>query len=117
MIAPWTALAPIEVRAAELLLRESQPGDVAVLVGLFDTEQMDRRTPLASPFDAQAVARYVAVAGRARRKVGALQLASTRDGGPYSAEARPARGALPERTATRSPAHTPNAAWLRAKLF
>lgn len=64
MIAPWTALAPIEVRAGELLLRESQPGDVAVLVGLFDTEQMDRRTPLASPFDAQAAARYVAVAGR-----------------------------------------------------
>ncbi len=81
MIALWPASTPVEVQAVGLLLREWQPGDVEAMVGLFDTAEMDRRTPLAAPFDADAAARYVAAAHQARRQVGALQLAITRDGG------------------------------------
>ncbi len=80
VIAPWPASTSVEVRAGGLL-REWQPGDFEAMVGLFDTAEMDRRTPLASPFDAHAAARYVAAARQARRHVGALHLAITRDGG------------------------------------
>jgi hypothetical protein len=46
---------------------------------MFDTDEMERRTPLASPFTAEAAAEYVA-ASRLGPQRGWLQLAITDDG-------------------------------------
>lgn len=63
-----------------LVLREWTTDDVPDLVRLFDTPEMNRRTPLASPFDAVAARLYVQAAHDVRRRLGALQLAITQDG-------------------------------------
>lgn len=49
------------------------------MVALFDTAEMDRWTPLASPFDREAALAYVTRAQR-RRREGTHQLAITEDG-------------------------------------
>lgn len=82
MIVLWPVSTPVIVRAGQVVLREWRHADVEVMVGLFDTDEMNRRTPLASPFDAVAASSYVTAAHRARRHVGALQLAITLDDGP-----------------------------------
>lgn len=50
------------------------------MVEMFDTDEMDRWTPLPHPFDAGVAADYVASA-QAARDNGTLQVAITRDGG------------------------------------
>lgn len=70
---------PVVIRADGLVLRERTLGDVASLVALYATSEMDRRTPVASPFDEAAARRYVDGAHRARRDRGTLQLAITED--------------------------------------
>lgn len=70
-----------EVVCAEgLLLREWTLADAPTMVALFDTEEMDRLTPLASPFDLQAALAYLEDARRLRRESGTLQLAITHSG-------------------------------------
>lgn len=86
MSVPSWGPGPVVVRAGELVLREWRPGDAEAMVALFDTDEMNRRTPLASPFDAAAAARYVEAAHRARRDAGALQLAITVEHGPALGE-------------------------------
>ncbi|MGN6330124.1 MAG: GNAT family N-acetyltransferase [Motilibacteraceae bacterium] len=63
-----------------LVLRPWTLDDVPVMVQLFDTAEMDRWTPLAHPFDADAAKAYVEAA-EAGRQHGLLQLAVTKDGG------------------------------------
>jgi len=76
----WPSVEPVLVRAGSLILREWTVGDVPALVALFDTPEMNRRTPLASPFDEDAARAYVVSACDVRQRLGALQLAVTEDG-------------------------------------
>lgn len=76
----WPFAEPVLVCEGGLILREWTIGDVPALVALFDTPEMDRRTPLASPFDEEAAQAYVLSAHDVRRRLGALQLAITEDG-------------------------------------
>lgn len=64
----------VVVRAEGLVLREWTLADAPTMVALFDTEEMDRFTPLASPFDLQAALAYLENARRLRRESGTLQL-------------------------------------------
>ena len=57
-----------------LFFREWRPDDAEAMVALFDTDQMNRWTPLASPFTVQVAAGYVGRASEARA-AGTLQLA------------------------------------------
>ena len=56
-------------------LREWRADDAEVMSHLFDTEQMNRWTPLPSPFDPEVAAAYIAAAHQARQRDGTLQLA------------------------------------------
>ncbi|MGZ4532545.1 MAG: GNAT family N-acetyltransferase [Mycobacteriaceae bacterium] len=76
----WPADEPVRLRARGLILREWTYEDVPDLVELFDTDEMNRWTPLPSPFDQAAAVRYVDAAHRQRVAEGTLQLAITRDG-------------------------------------
>ncbi|MGN6090098.1 MAG: GNAT family N-acetyltransferase [Actinomycetes bacterium] len=62
-----------------LLLRPWREDDVSVMTELFDTDEMDRWTPLAHPFTTEVARRYVAAAQRAVNS-GLLQYAITVDG-------------------------------------
>jgi RimJ/RimL family protein N-acetyltransferase len=76
----WPTSSRAIVKAEGLVLREWDERDAAVMVDLFDTDEMDRRTPLESPFDLAAADRYVRHARRCRTEVGSIQLAITEDG-------------------------------------
>jgi len=76
----WPAGESVTVVEDGLVLREWTTDDVPDLVRLFDTPEMNRRTPLASPFDAPAARLYVQAAHDVRRLRGALHLAITQDG-------------------------------------
>lgn len=60
-----------------LVPREWNEADVPAMVGLFDTDEMDRWTPLAHPFDAEVAVGYIRRAHEARA-TGTLQLADHR---------------------------------------
>lgn len=68
------------VEAEGLVLRAWREDDVPTMVELFDTAEMDRWTPLPSPFD-EAVARAYVERARAAPADGTWQLAITADGG------------------------------------
>lgn len=70
---------PVVVHAEGLVLREWTSEDLPAMVGLFDEEEIDRWTPLTSPFDEAAATAYLERA-RAGRAGGTLQLAITEDG-------------------------------------
>ena len=72
---------PIWIEGGGIVMREWRTSDVPSLVTLYDTSEMDRRTPVASPFTEQAARDYVASAHQLRREVGSLQLAITTAGG------------------------------------
>lgn len=78
----WRREQPVEWHSEDLVLREWAADDVESMVALFDTEEMNRWTPLASPFDRDVALQYVAQAHRLRHDNGTLQLAVTEDGGP-----------------------------------
>lgn len=67
------------VRGEDLVLREWTATDVAPMVEMFDTDEIDRWTPLAHPFDAEVASECVRRAQRAKSS-GTVQLAITRDG-------------------------------------
>jgi RimJ/RimL family protein N-acetyltransferase len=75
----WPDEGPVLVARDGLVLREWRASDVPVMVELFDTAEIDRWTPLPSPFDEAAASAYVERAHRARAE-GTLQLAITEDG-------------------------------------
>lgn len=76
----WPSEERVLIHAEGLDLREWTHDDVPVMVELFDTAEMNRWTPLPSPFDDEAAERYVATAHRQRIETGTLQLAITVDG-------------------------------------
>jgi RimJ/RimL family protein N-acetyltransferase len=76
----WPAHLPVVLRASGLVLREWAVEDAPTMVALFDTPEMNRWTPLASPFDLRIALAYVDTAHRLRRERGILQLAVTEDG-------------------------------------
>jgi RimJ/RimL family protein N-acetyltransferase len=76
----WPPAEPVWLRQQGLVLREWTSRDVPALVELFNTPEMDRRTPYPSPFDEGAAGAYLASAHDMRRRWGALQLAITEDG-------------------------------------
>lgn len=76
----WPANEPVLLHAEGLVLREWRYEDIRDMVELFDTDEMNRWTPLPSPFDEAAARQYVEVAHHQRELDGTLQLAITRDG-------------------------------------
>lgn len=68
-----------------LVLREWAEADVPSLVSMFDTDEMDRWTPLPHPSDSGIAADYVRRAHAAKAE-GTLQLAITVDGGQARGE-------------------------------
>ncbi len=70
-----TPSAEIAFSHSGLILREWRTSDIDTLVQLFDTEEMNRWTPLPSPFDRATAQAYVNGAHEARGRDGTLQLA------------------------------------------
>jgi hypothetical protein len=62
----WPADKPVRALAAGLILREWTYGDATDTVELFDTDEMNRWTPLSSPFDQPEAVKYVEAAHRQR---------------------------------------------------
>lgn len=71
---------PIWIEGDGVVLREWRTSDVPFLVALYDTSEMHRRTPVASPFTEQVAREYVTAAHRHHAEVGSLQLAITTAG-------------------------------------
>jgi RimJ/RimL family protein N-acetyltransferase len=71
---------PVRLAGEGLVLREWRAGDVPRMTELFDEPQVQRWTPLASPFDVPAATAYLERAADRRRTGSALQLAITEDG-------------------------------------
>lgn len=71
---------PIWIEGDGIVLREWRAGDVPSLVELYDTSEMDRRTPVASPFTEDVARDYVVAARERRVELGSLQLAITTNG-------------------------------------
>ncbi|MYS80650.1 GNAT family N-acetyltransferase [Embleya scabrispora] len=71
----------IRVQGHGLWLREWTDDDVPAMVELFDEPEIDRWTPLASPFDAETARAYLKRARGARALNRGIQLAITVDGG------------------------------------
>ncbi|WP_114907578.1 GNAT family N-acetyltransferase [Ornithinimicrobium murale] len=74
----WDGLTP--VRGQGLVLRDWTDADIPTMVTLFNTDEMDRWTPLPQPFDTDVATDYVRQA-REAREGGTLALAITHDGG------------------------------------
>ncbi len=66
---------PLSFSANDLYFREWREGDTEHMSRLFDTDEMNRWTPLPSPFTPEVAAEYVARAREAREQDGTLQLA------------------------------------------
>lgn len=66
---------PAAVAANGLYFREWRGADIERMAELFDTDEMNRWTPLPFPFTPEVAAEYVARAHEARRRDGTLQLA------------------------------------------
>jgi RimJ/RimL family protein N-acetyltransferase len=79
-MALWPPDQAVVWRGHGLVLREWTGDDADSMVRLFDTEEMNRWTPLVSPFDRDVALQYVEQARRSRRQLGTLQLAVTEDG-------------------------------------
>ncbi|MFF0139264.1 GNAT family N-acetyltransferase [Streptomyces sp. NPDC005227] len=71
---------PLRIDGLGLLLREWSDDDVADLVALYDDPEIDRWTPVASPFDTAAALAYLAAAEQKSAEGRAVQLAITTDG-------------------------------------
>ncbi|WP_406369399.1 GNAT family N-acetyltransferase [Streptomyces sp. NBC_00647] len=71
---------PLRIDGLGLQLREWSDDDVADLVALYDDPEIDRWTPVASPFDTEAALAYLAAAEQKSTEGRAVQLAITTDG-------------------------------------
>ncbi|MDI3389945.1 GNAT family N-acetyltransferase [Streptomyces sp. B-S-A8] len=77
---PALPAAPVVIRGDGLVLREWTEDDLPAMAELFDEPGIAHRTPLASPFDAQAARAYLDRARATRADGTRLQLAVTEDG-------------------------------------
>ncbi|MEU4088425.1 GNAT family N-acetyltransferase [Streptomyces aureus] len=71
---------PLRIEGLGLHLREWSDDDVADLVALYDDPEIDRWTPVVSPFDTEAALAYLAAAEQNSTELRAVQLAITTDG-------------------------------------
>ncbi|WP_328557275.1 MULTISPECIES: GNAT family N-acetyltransferase [unclassified Streptomyces] len=71
---------PLRIDGLGLHLREWSDDDVADLVALYDDPEIDRWTPVASPFDTAAALAYLAAAEQKSAERRGVQLAITTDG-------------------------------------
>lgn len=69
------ANSPLAFSFNDLYFREWRVADIEHMTGLFDTDEMNRWTPLPFPFTAEVAADYVGRAHEARERDGTLQLA------------------------------------------
>jgi RimJ/RimL family protein N-acetyltransferase len=72
MLLLWPAGERVRIHAERMVLREWTLEDAPAMVGLFDTDEMNRWTPLPSPFDLNTATRYVEAANRHRGESGSL---------------------------------------------
>lgn len=78
---------PLSFSAYDLFFREWSESDAEQMTRLFDTDEMNRWTPLPSPFTPDVALAYVARALDARKQNGTLQLAvCSEPGGPALGE-------------------------------
>jgi RimJ/RimL family protein N-acetyltransferase len=77
----WLSAEPVTIDGDGLVLREWAPSDVPALVTLYNTPEMDRRTPVPFPFTTDVARSYVENADKWRGDASLLQLAITEDGG------------------------------------
>ncbi|MFD5519755.1 GNAT family N-acetyltransferase [Streptomyces sp. NPDC127066] len=71
---------PLRIGGLGLHLREWSDDDVADLVALYDDPEIDRWTPVVSPFDTEAALAYLAAAEQKAAERRGVQLAITTDG-------------------------------------
>ncbi|MGW0969339.1 GNAT family N-acetyltransferase [Streptomyces sp. NPDC002516] len=71
---------PLSIGGLGLQLREWCDDDVADLVALYDDPEIDRWTPVVSPFDTEAALAYLAAAEQKAADRRGVQLAITTDG-------------------------------------
>ncbi|MFC3572182.1 GNAT family N-acetyltransferase [Streptomyces yaanensis] len=71
---------PVLLEGLGLRLREWADDDVPDLVALYDDPEMDRWTPVASPFGVEEARAYLAAARKKRTQGRSVQLAITADG-------------------------------------
>lgn len=71
---------PLRIGGLGLHLREWSDDDAADLVALYDDPEIDRWTPVASPFDTEAALAYLAAAEQKAAERRGMQLAITTDG-------------------------------------
>lgn len=88
---------PLHIEGLGLQLREWCADDVADLVALYDDPEIDRWTPVPSPFDAEAARAYLAAAEQKAAEGQTVQLAITTDGGRPRGEILLFRSAADER--------------------
>ncbi|WP_369255223.1 GNAT family N-acetyltransferase [Streptomyces sp. R35] len=88
---------PLRIEGLGLQLREWSADDVADLVAIYDDPEIDRWTPVASPFDTAAARAYLAAAAQKGTEGHVVQLAITTDGGVPQGEILLFRSAADER--------------------
>lgn len=72
---------PLRLEGHGLVLREWDDGDIPALAELYEDPEIDRWTPVPSPFDESAALAYLAGARKARAEERGVHLAVTADGG------------------------------------
>ncbi|MEU4799433.1 GNAT family N-acetyltransferase [Streptomyces sp. NPDC023327] len=72
--------APVRLQGQGVLLREWDEEDIPALIGIYDDSEIDRWTPVPSPFDSDAAREYLKKAREARAEGRRMQLAVTTDG-------------------------------------
>ncbi|WP_369241585.1 GNAT family N-acetyltransferase [Streptomyces sp. R21] len=78
--ATFTLPAALQLEGFGIRLREWSDDDVADLAALYDDPEIDRWTPVPSPFDVEAARVYLAAARRKRTEGLSVQLVITTDG-------------------------------------
>ncbi|MEU9287405.1 GNAT family N-acetyltransferase [Streptomyces sp. NPDC048275] len=93
----FTLPTPLRLEGFGIHLREWSDDDGPDLVAMYDDPEIDRWTPVASPFDAEAARKYLAAARDQRAAGHSVQLAVITDGGPAQGEILLFRSAADER--------------------
>ncbi|MFB7214341.1 GNAT family N-acetyltransferase [Streptomyces sp. NPDC056255] len=78
--------APVRLTGRGIVLREWDEEDIPTLVEMYDDPEINRWTPVPSPFDVDAAREYLGRARKARSAGRCMQLAITADGGQPQGE-------------------------------
>ncbi|MFD0340164.1 GNAT family N-acetyltransferase [Streptomyces sp. NPDC127117] len=77
---------PVRLTGRSIVLREWDDADIPALIEMYDDPEINRWTPVPSPFDAEAARAYLGRARAARAEGRLMQLAITADGGQPQGE-------------------------------